>query len=89
MLTDQDLTKLSSTLQQVFATKQDVAEAVTGSEERIVSKFSDLQASVDRYLKFTEAWHQELTILKGRQDKLARVLIDKGLVSEKELALIG
>ena len=57
MLTDQDITKLSDTLQQVFATKEDVKVAAMESEERIVGKFSDLQTSVDRYLKFTEAWH--------------------------------
>lgn len=58
-------------------------------EEKMVSKYSDLQMSVDRYLKFTETWHQELTILKGRQDRLSQVLIGKGIVSEKDLALLG
>lgn len=88
MLTDQDITKLAKALQPVFATKQDVKDAVTESEERVVGKFSDLQSSVDRYLRFTETWHQELTILKSRQDRLTQVLIDKGLVSEKEVALL-
>lgn len=64
-----------------LATKSDFTE--------LKSSFSDLQTSVDRYLKFTEAWHQELTILKSRQDRLAQVLVDKGIVSEKEIALLG
>lgn len=88
MLTDQDISKLANALQPVFATKQDVKDLVTESEHRIVGNFSDLQTSVDRYLKFTEAWHQELTILKSRQDRLTQVLIGKGLVSEKEIALL-
>ncbi|MEK7637246.1 MAG: hypothetical protein AAB402_02550 [Patescibacteria group bacterium] len=85
MLTDQDIVKLVEAQKRVFATKKDVMAI----EERVTDKFSDLQSSVDRYLKFTEAWHQELTILKSRQDRLAQVLIDKGVVSEKEIALLG
>lgn len=85
-----------------LATKDDLKGlatnvALVALEDRMVTKddftqlkssFSDLQASVDRYLKFTEAWHQELTILKSRQDRLTQVLIGKGLVSEKEVALL-
>jgi hypothetical protein len=58
-------------------------------EVRVIEKFSDLQTSVDRYLKFTEAWHQELTILKSRQDRLTQVLVDKGVVSQQEVALLA
>ncbi|MEK7537370.1 MAG: hypothetical protein AAB619_00145 [Patescibacteria group bacterium] len=64
-----------------FTTKQDFVE--------LRLSFSELQSSVDRYLQFTEAWHQELVILKSRQDRLAQVLINKGVVSEKEVALLG
>jgi hypothetical protein len=84
-MTDQDIRRLIEVLKRVFATKEDLI----ASEERVVDKFSDLQASVDRYLQFTETWHQELTILKSRQARLSQVLIDKGIVSEQELALIG
>lgn len=48
MLTDQDIKKLTDAQRGVFATKDDFAE--------LKAAFSDLQASVDRYLKFTEAW---------------------------------
>lgn len=96
MLTDQDIKKLTDAQRPVFATKTDVVglkdqivKDMAGLEERITEKFSDLQSSVDRYLKFTEAWHQELTILKSRQDRLTQVLIGKGIVSEKEVALLG
>lgn len=72
---------LSSDLRSELATKEDLVE--------LKSSFSDLQTSVDRYLKFTETWHQELTILKGRQDRLAQVLVNKGVVTEQEIALLA
>ncbi len=94
MLTDLDIKKLTDAQRQVFTTKADLVamgdRMVTKSDfAELKSSFSDLQASVDRYLKFTEAWHQELTILKSRQDRLTQVLVDKGIVSEKEIALLG
>lgn len=85
MLNDQDIAKLIEAQKRVFVTKEDL----TDSEDRVVGKYSDLQASVDRYLKFTEAWHQELTILKSRQDRLTQVLVDKGVVSQQEVALLA
>ena len=84
MLSNQDVTKLIEAQRRVFMTKEEHSD----SENRVVGKFSDLQTSVDRYLKFTEAWHQELTILKNRQDRLTQVLIDKGVVSQQEVALL-
>lgn len=68
-------------LEDKVATKNDMIEQK--------SSFSNLQTSVDRYLKFTEAWHQELTILKSRQDRLTQVLVDKGVVSQQEVALLA
>lgn len=84
MLTDQDIQNLTKAQSQVFATKEDL----TDLKEQMLTRFSDVQSSVDRYLKFTETWHQELTILKGRQDRLSQVLISKGIVSEQEIALL-
>ena len=86
LATKEDLKGLATnaapvTIEDRMVTKDDFAE--------LKSSFSDLQTSVDRYLTFTEAWHQELTILRSRQDRLAQVLVDKGIVSEKEIALLG
>lgn len=92
MLTDQDIKKLTEAQKGIFATKADLSAMETlmstkqdlaDLEDRVVGKFSDLQMSVDRYLKFTETWHQELRILKGRQDRLAEVLVNKGVVTER------
>ena len=90
MLTDQDIAKLIKAQEQVFATRQDINTLATKNDfEALQASFSDLQTSVDRYLKFTEAWHQELVILKHRQDRLTQALVNKGVITEQEIALIS
>ena len=105
MISKQDIEKLIEAQKPVFATKTDIVSMegrinvnLVSLKEKMATKvdmieqkssFSDLQTSVDRYLKFTEAWHQELTILRNRQDRLTQVLIDKGVVSPQEVALLG
>jgi hypothetical protein len=54
---------------------------------QIHESFSDLQTSVDTYLKRTEDWHQEFAVLNARHKRLTEVLTKKGFVSEDELSL--
>ena len=75
-----------------------LSKEIIGSEARVTRRidrvdsgmhesFSELQGSVDTYLKRSEGWHQEFAVLKARHDKLATLLMKKGMVSEEELAL--
>ena len=80
---DEVSTAVVERLRGVVATKRDL-EAV---ENRLTSTFSDLQTSIDRYLKRTEGWHDEFNVLKARYDRLIHVLDQKGIVREEETHL--
>lgn len=54
---------------------------------QVQHSMDSLHTSVDTYLKRTEDWHQEFSVLKARYDKLADTLTKKGFVKEEELAL--
>ena len=56
-------------------------------EDNMIGKFSNLQSSVDTYLKRTEAWHDEQVILKSRHNRLSDVLVGKGIVTKEEILL--
>ncbi len=56
-------------------------------ENTMNTNFSNLQSSVDRYLKRTETWHEEHIILKARHDRLSNALIDKKIVTKEETLL--
>lgn len=77
------LQELPRALEPIFATKQDLF----GLEHRMRDDFSQLQTSVDTYLKRTEVWHDEHIVLKARHDKLAKKLVEKQIVTEQDLAL--
>lgn len=65
---------------QSLATKGDLDQLTA----QIQASFSDLQSSVDRYLKRTETWHDELRVLQARHDRLVHLLDQKGIVQEEE-----
>ena len=65
----------------------DVRQDLGRIEKSMNTNFSDLQSSVDRYLKFTQTWHQEFTILRARHNRLENALTTKGIVSEKDIRL--
>lgn len=70
-------------LEASMAAKEDIDQLAT----QMHASFSNLQSSVDRYLKRTEGWYQEFTVLKGKHDKLSGVLVQKGVVTEKDTLL--
>lgn len=70
---------LAVVIEDVKDMKSDVAETKT--------LVSSLHTSVDAYLKQTEDWHQEFSVLKARHDKLAILLTKKGFIREEELAV--
>lgn len=51
-------------------------------------KFGILQTSVDKYLKRTENWHAEFQVLDARVSRMKTVLVNKGIATEDEFALI-
>ena len=86
-LTKSDIDQLSTAVAErvldVVATKKELVAV----EERLTNKFSELQTSVDRYLKRTEVWHDEFNVLRARYDRLIHVLDQKGIVREEETHL--
>ncbi len=91
-ISKQDIEGISSAvaekLRGVMVTKQDLADGLAAVESSLTDKFSELQTSVDRYLKRTETWHDEFNVLKARYDRLIHVLDEKGLVREEETHLV-
>lgn len=51
------------------------------------NRFSNLQSSIDQYLKRTESWHDEQVILRARHDRLSDSLVKKGIVTREETLL--
>ncbi|MBI4426827.1 MAG: hypothetical protein HY567_04590 [Candidatus Kerfeldbacteria bacterium] len=51
------------------------------------NRFSNLQSSIDEYLKRTESWHDEQVILKARHDRLSDSLVKRGIISKEETLL--
>lgn len=72
-------------MEQRFA--QHVDKGLEQLESRLGNRISDLTASVDRYLKRTETWHDELRVLQARYDRLVHLLDQKGIVQEEETHL--
>ena len=66
-----------------MATKEDIHQL---SAQMQVS-FSDLQSSVDRYLKRTEAWHDECDVLEARFKQVVNLLDQRGIIKEEETHL--
>jgi hypothetical protein len=60
----------------VKETKADVAETKT--------LVNSLVASVDTYLKRTETWHDELTVLQARFQQVVHLLDQKGIIKEHD-----
>ena len=72
---------------EVTAVEDRLTNKIAAAEEGLTGKFSNLQASVDRYLKRTESWHDEFRVLKARHDRLIHILDQKGIVREEETHL--
>ncbi len=66
--------------------KEDIKDIKADAAET-KSLVNSLHVSVDTYLKRTEDWRQEFSILKARHDKLAELLAKKGVIREEELVL--
>lgn len=94
---DQALGKLATKQElKQLATKDDLsrieASIVTQTDlsnlrNKLKTSFFNLQSSVDRYLKRTEDWHDELNVLQARFKQVVHLLDQKGLVKEEETHL--
>ena len=81
----EEVAKSANALRSEF--REDLKAALLELRQDVRQDFSELQTSVDRYLKRTEDWHQEHIVLRARYNRLITVLSRKGLVTEKEVAL--
>jgi len=81
LATRDDLAHLTATA------KQDLHDGLAGLGESIRQDISTLQSSVDAYLKRTETWHDELTVLQARFTQMVHVLERKGIIEEQDTHL--
>lgn len=71
-----------------FATKDDLDSLATKEDlSRVEAKIDRLTDGTDEYLKKTETWHQEQTVLRASHERVKKVLVKKGIASEQELAV--
>jgi hypothetical protein len=61
-------------------------QAVKDDVTQVKASVSNMTSGLDQYLKNTEDWKQEQTILRTQQGKIKQALIRKGIASEQELA---
>ena len=85
---DQALDKLASKddfakLESEMVRKDDLEQL----KQEIRNDFSDLQSSVDRYLKRTETWHDEFEVLAARFKQVVNLLDQRGVLKEEETHL--
>lgn len=95
-LTTGEFHEAINTLMEVVATKEDLKrfatkddlEGVATKEDlsRVEAKIDRLTDGTDEYLKKTETWHQEQTVLRASNERVKKVLVKKGVASEQELA---
>jgi len=65
MLTDQDVQKIITANQKVFATKEDFENF----REEMKKSFSDLLSAVDSYAKKADTYFQEMVALSHKVDR--------------------
>lgn len=68
MLTNEDIQKLLTAFQEIFATKEDL----TGMKEELRSDFSNLETSIDAYAHKADKYFQEMAALATKVDRLDR-----------------
>jgi hypothetical protein len=56
-------------------------------ERKFDQKFDKLISTLDEYIKKVEAWHEDSRVLAARLERVQRILIEKGIATEKELSL--
>lgn len=66
-----------------------VHDEVQKSNDTLRADFAQLQSSVDGYFKQTQDWRQEFEVLRAQHNRLKEVLLEKGLATEEELAVIS
>lgn len=65
MLTDQDIQKIITANQEIFATKEDFESF----REEMKKSFSDLLSAVDSYAKKADTYFQEMVALSHKVDR--------------------
>ena len=68
---------------------RDDSRRVTRSVERVNKRIDQLTASIDTYLKRTEAWKAEQRVHAAQVKRLQRILIRNKLATAQELAVLG
>ena len=65
-----------------------VAEIVRQEVKPLRDEITKNTEITDRYLRRTEDWHQEQQILSAQLARMREILIEKGIASEEEFAVI-
>lgn len=78
---------IAKRLPQYTVSRQDLQDGLNRLREEVRGDFSELQTSVDRYLKRTETWRDEHNVLQARFDKVVHLLEQKGVIKEEDAHL--
>lgn len=76
----------SAKLLRVVVTKDELRHVVRELAD-LRKRVDALTTATDSYFKRTQDWRQEQVVLKAKVDRLADLLVRKGLVREDELAV--
>ncbi len=85
-LTKSEFHRTMTRLFGVVAAKSDLREVVEGLRDAR-KQLSTLTTSADRFGKRQTDDHDELVVLRARCDRMANILVHKGVAAEEELAV--
>ncbi len=86
VLTKTEFQRTMARLFGVVATKDDLKPIVVGLRDAR-QQLASLTTSVDKFGKNQTTDHDEFTILRARYDRMAKVLVLKGVTTEEELSV--
>jgi len=77
--------KDNENLARIFKTELD--ERFEKEVKPLHKKFDQLINTLDQYIKRTEEWREESMVVGAQVKRMRKVLIEKGIATEKELSL--
>ncbi len=80
--------KETLTAKDIEAIRLIVQEENQKGSESLRRDFAQLQSSVDGYMKKSQDWREEFHVLRAQHKRVKEILIEKGVASEEEFAVI-
>lgn len=80
--------KETLTAKDIEAIRLIVQEENQKGSESLRRDFAQLQSSVDGYMKKSQEWRDEFQVLRAQHNRVKEVLVEKGVASEEEFAVI-